>query len=410
MTLTVRTIDTLKPTPGHRVEYPDADVSGLALRVTPQGSKSWTLRYRLAGGRSGRLRRLTLGAYPAVGLAAARTAARKALGHVAVSGTDPAAAKQAARQGETFADLAKDYLKFHAKRHKRSWEEDDRKINVELLPHWRARKVKDITRRDVRALVETIAERAPITANRTLALIRKMFNYAIGADWIEANVASLIPKPGREQSRDRVLTEDEIRTVWAACEAERPSLRALTRLRLVTAQRGGELQHMAWADVDLETGWWTIPGTVTKNKMPHRVPLSPTAIDILKALQKNATADAWVFAGKTGARPLADVKHTGSRITARVKAARQAESGAVESFDFKAHDLRRTAASMMASGGIPRLTISKILNHAESGVTAVYDRHGYDPEKRAALDWWALKLQAILENKDAGKVLAFARA
>ena len=100
----------------------------------------------------------------------------------------------------------------------------------------------------------------------------------------------------------------------------------------------------------------------------------------------------------------------GSRIAARLKAARQAESGAIEPFDFKSHDLRRTAASMMASGGIPRLTISKILNHAESGVTDVYDRHGYDPEKRAALDWWALKLQAILENKDAGKVLAFARA
>jgi integrase len=353
---------------------------------------------------------LTLGAYPAVGLAAARTAARKALGHVAVSGTDPAAAKQAARQGETFADLAKDYVKFHAKRHKRSWEEDDRKINVELLPRWHARKVKDITRRDVRALVETIAERAPIAANRTLALIRKMFNYAIGADWIEANVAALIPKPGREQSRDRVLSEDEIRAVWVECEPERPALRALTRLRLVTAQRGGELQRMAWADVDLEIGWWTIPGTVTKNKMPHRVPLSPAAIDILKTLQKGTPADAWVFAGKTGARPVADVKHTGSRIAARVKAARQAKSGAVEPFDFKAHDLRRTAASMMASGGIPRLTISKILNHAESGVTAVYDRHGYDPEKRAALDWWALKLQAILENKDAGKVLAFARA
>jgi integrase len=181
---------------------------------------------------------------------------------------------------------------------------------VELLPRWRARKVKDITRRDMHALVETIAERAPITANRTLALIRKIFNHAIGADWIEANVASLIPKPGSEQSRDRVLNEDEIRTVWAACEPERP-------------------------------------------------------------------------------------------------ATRQAEGGALEPFDFKAHDLRRTAASMMASGGIPRLTISKILNHAESGVTAVYDRHGYDPEKRAALDWWALKLQAILHNNDAGKVLAF---
>jgi integrase len=76
--------------------------------------------------------------------------------------------------------------------------------------------------------------------------------------------------------------------------------------------------------------------------------------------------------------------------------------------DFRGHDLRRTAASLMASGGIPRLTISKILNHVERTVTAVYDRHSYDAEKRAALDWWALKLQAVLENK-ASTVLPFAK-
>ena len=127
----------------------------------------------------------------------------------------------------------------------------------------RIRTCDPLTRRDVRAVVETIAERAPIMANRTRALIRRMLNYPVGADWLDANVAALIPKPGREQSRDRVLSEDEIRTVWAACEPERPARRALTRLRLVTAQRGGELQHMAWTDADLETGWWTIPGTVT---------------------------------------------------------------------------------------------------------------------------------------------------
>lgn len=261
----------------------------------------------------------------------------------------------------------------------------------------------------MRALVETIAERAPVMANRTLALIRKMFNYAIGADWLEANVAALIPKPGREQSRDRVLSEDEIRAVWTACESERPALRALMRLRLVTAQRGGELQRMTWADVDLEAGWWTIPGTVTKNKMPHRVPLSPSAVTILKALQKETPADEWVFAGKTGARPIGDVKKAGRRIATRIVGAREKAGQKNPTFDFRGHDLRRTAASYMAAGGIPRLTIGKILNHAETGVTAVYDRHSYDAEKRAALDWWAIRLQAILEGKDAAKVLPFAK-
>jgi integrase len=88
----------------------------------------------------------------------------------------------------------------------------------------------------------------------------------------------------------------------------------------------------------------------------------------------------------------------------------QAEAAATFTVeDFRGHDLRRTAASFMASGGIQRLTISKILNHVERGVTRVYDRHSYDPEKRAALDWWGTKLQAILENKDGAKVLPFAK-
>ena len=87
----------------------------------------------------------------------------------------------------------------------------------------------------------------------------------------------------------------------------------------------------------------------------------------------------------------------------------QAEAAATFTVgDFRGHDLRRTAASYMASGGIPRLTISKILNHVERSVTAVYDRHSYDAEKLAALQWWDARLNAIIANTDAGKVLPFA--
>src|SRR5439155_14855370 len=137
-------------------------------RVTLNGAKTWTVRYRVQGGRRGRLRRLTLGSYPTVTLAKARKAATNALGQVATTHTDPATTKQTARLGETFGDLAKDYLARHAKRHKRSWRDDERTLEAELLPAWRSRKVKDISRRDVRALIEPIADRgAPIMANRT---------------------------------------------------------------------------------------------------------------------------------------------------------------------------------------------------------------------------------------------------
>ena len=149
---------------------------------------------------------------------------------------------------------------------------------------------------------------------------------------------------------------------------------------------------MRWQDVDLAAGWWTLPATSSKNKLSHRVPLAPSVVTLIETVQKTAAKDAvFVLAGARGKR-------------------QQSEAAATFTVsDFRGHDLRRTAASIMASGGIPRLTISKILNHVERNITAVYDRHSYDPEKRAALDWWDVKLHAILDSKDSAKVLAFAR-
>lgn len=165
---------------------------------------------------------------------------------------------------------------------------------------------------------------------------------------------------------------------------------AFYRLRLLTAQRGGEVVAMRWRDIDIEQDWWTIPAAGSKNKLAHRVPLTASAVSIVAALLATAKADEdYVLAGARGKR-------------------QQAEAAALLTVDdFRGHDLRRTAASFMASAGIPRLTISKILNHVERTVTAVYDRHSYDPEKRVALEWWAGRLLAIVKDEERGKVLPF---
>ena len=148
---------------------------------------------------------------------------------------------------------------------------------------------------------------------------------------------------------------------------------------------------MQWSDVDLKSGWWTIPASVAKNKLGHRVPLSPTAIDIIAALKpEKGEAKGFVLVGARGRR-------------------QQSEAAATFTLsDFRGHDLRRTAASLMAGGGVSRLVISRILNHVERGVTAIYDRHSYDAEKAAALTWWDVKLTAILGNKTA-TVLPFSK-
>ena len=170
-----------------------------------------------------------------------------------------------------------------------------------MLPVWRHRRVVDLQRRDVRELVERKARTAPIQANRVLQRISAMLTFAVDQDWIESNPAWRIKKPGRERSRDRVLTRDELRELWAALhetEATNPdgtpkprlsqTLNDMLIVMLLTAQRRGEVCTMRWQDVDLVTGWWMIPAESSKNADPHRVPLTPMVLEIL---ERRAEAD-----------------------------------------------------------------------------------------------------------------------
>jgi integrase len=420
MALTDRHLRALRPGPA-AVEEWDGQQRGLIVRVLPSGRIEFAIRYRIHGKR----RRLKLGEYPAVTLATARKRARHAQSAID-NGEDPARDRQAAKAAptDTVKALAKDYLKKHARKFKRSADEDERLLNVDVLPKWGERSVRELTRRDVRTLIDGIVERgAPVMANRVLALVRKVLNFAVDHDWIEANPAARITKPTREVSRERVLTDDEIHRLWRVLEhfpttAERPApgrkgskgkkddplcpvspaLAALLKVRLLTGQRGGELVRMKWVDVDLSGGWWTIPAGDTKNGEPHRVPLVGRAKAIIQAQlpEDEASESEFVFIG------------SGASLRDRAKKAPAAIAKALR-LDFRGHDLRRTAATRMAAAGIPRDHIGKVLNHVEGGAraTRVYDRHHYDAEKRMALETWDRVLTAILEQKDTGKVLAF---
>jgi integrase len=379
------------------------------------------------------------GEYPALTLAIARERARHADAAID-DGRDPAGEQHAAkaRPTDTVAALVAEYVAKHVRVKQRGWKEEERVLNVEVLPAWKARSVQELTRRDVRALVAPIVDRgSPIMANRVLAVVRRMLSYGIRNDWLDANPASLIDKPGREVSRERVLTDDELRRLWRLlCRqpttAERaapgrtrstgtpddpicpvaPALADAIKLRLLTAQRGGEVIKMRWQDVDLKTGWWTIPGECAKNGRAHRVPLVRDAIALIKAQQKDHDdqhekddeskdddTSEFVFVG-SGASVRDRAKKAPSRIARVLK------------FDFRGHDLRRTAATSMAEAGVPRQHISAVLNHVEGGasVTRVYDRYSYDAEKRRALETWARKLRAIVKQSEPGKLLRFGTA
>ena len=240
-------------------------------------------------------------------------------------------------------------------------------------------------------------------ANRIRATLRKMFNWDILNEIVETNPVYLVPVPARDRRRDRILTEHEIKTVWKALDKEvkeaqksHRKRQAITagslKLRLLTGQRGGEVMSMEWNEID--GNWWTIPGNKTKNGLTHRVPLTPFALRIIEEMKffaegtgkKKRPLSQFVFPSPIGDAPMANPQKALERIHAATGVA------------FRGHDLRRTAASMMTGMGIPRLTVSKILNHVEQGVTAVYDRHSYDKEKREALEEWGKRLMLIVSE------------
>ena len=391
MRLTDKGVAALKPK-AQRYEAWEDGRTGLGVRVSPQGRKTWVYMYRF----DGKARRMGLGTYPTVGLASARVKHAKAKA-LLDKGIDPGAQQvarnQAERSAETVADLIEEYLEKWARPRKRSAHEDERQLRKDVLPVWGKRKAKDITRRDVITLLDAIAERgSPIQANRTLAVIRKMFNFAISRDIVDATPVAMVKAPAKENQRDRVLSADEIRTLWTGLDASPMSggVKLALKLQLATAQRKGEIAGAALSEFDDDV--WTIPANRSKNGQSHRVPLSPLAQDLIKQACAVNGDSPWLFPAPSCDRPIRphSINHALYRAVPDI---------GLE--NVTPHDLRRTAASGMTALGVPRLTVSKILNHVETGVTAVYDRHGYDNEKRHALEAWASRLEEIVSGKPA---------
>jgi integrase len=206
---------------------------------------------------------------------------------------------------------------------------------------------------------------------------------------------------GEEKSRDRVLSREELRELWTALhqtgaeDAEGKPLPRLSKtlndafiVMLLTAQRSGEVCRMRWQDVDIESGWWTIPAEASKNHDPHRVPLTAWVLELLKRRKVGGDNNRYVFSN-----------HRHTAVSARAKKAASTLSRGL-SFEFRAHDLRRTASSFMGEAGADRFHIAYVLNHrsvTHNTVTAIYDRYRYDKEKRAALDKWAVFLREAAE-------------
>ncbi|WP_025324474.1 tyrosine-type recombinase/integrase [Deferrisoma camini] len=367
--------------------YEVREPGGLGLWVYPSGRKTWMYTYTVGG----RKFRLKIGEYPRVGLAEARKLVVAAKADIA-QGINPQLAtrrkrQEMKRQGLTVRDLVRAYIERWAKPRKRSWAEDQRRLKADVVRAWGHRPASEITRADVRELLDEVLERGPYAANRLFATMRRMFNWAVEVDLLPASPCWQVRMPAQEQPRERVLTPAEIRAFWWGLEGfshvrgdaflPRDSVRRALRVLLLTAQRPGEVSALPWAEVEGE--WWTIPGERTKNRKTHRVPLTPLVLELL-----GEPGGEWVFPGRAKPITPTDLGHAIQQYRRLTGVER-----------FTPHDLRRTAASGMASLGVPRLVIRQVLNHTDPTVTAVYDRHSYDREKREALEAWERRVREI---------------
>lgn len=397
--LTVAAIERFKPPGRGRREVWDDVVAGLGLRITENGARSFFWLGRIRG--RGQLVRVTLGPYPAVTLAKARVEAREAL-HMAMRGEDPREPrrKRAKEALQTFESVAKSYVDRYVRRDQklRTADELEARINRHLVKTWGKRPIGEITRSDVRDLLnELVDDGMGVGANRVFAAARGLFNWALGEDLIAASPCIGVAAPKPENRRERVLAEAEIRAIWqAAGEIPSEIFGRFARMLFATAQRRSEVAGMRWDSIDRERNEWTIASEGYKSKRVHVVPLTPLALEILDDCKPIEDCP-YVFSSN-GKTPISGFNSAKQQLDEKIGEHTAAGDGApVEPWIF--HDVRRTAASAMTGLGIPRFIVERVLGHADRTLAATYDRYDYLAEKRDALERWGKKLREIVGAK-----------
>jgi integrase len=404
--LTIKALENLKPA-GRRREVSDGGIPGLYLVIQPSGKQSWAYRYRF----NGRPRKWTIGSCPAIDLKTARELAREALRKVA-AGADPCTEKKVAKAAAlipTGLDLIETvtsrFVAQHAKRKLKpaTAAEIERLVGREIVGPWRGRRLSQITRADIHDLLDGIVARgSPVTANRTLAWLRRMSSWAVERGLIEVSPCPGIRAPAAETSRDRILSDAELAAVWLAADGLETPYNAFVKLLILTGARRSEVAGMMWREIDFDAKLWTLPGVRAKNATEYQIPLSDSAAQILQVLPRIADNSDLVFT-LSGRVPIRGFHNIKTRVDDLMPACPP----------WTLHDLRRTFASGCAKLGIAVHVVEAALNHRSGsirGIAAVYNRYSYDAEKRAATAAWARHVQTIVTGEAAANIVELAKA
>jgi integrase len=387
---------------GARAEYRIAGARNLVLRVSANGTKSWLFLYADPDTRS--RRKVQMGHFPVITLAVARARCLR-LNADLTEGKCPRPARMATL---TFAILAEDYLREHAKIARRigpgSWTAEVRRIlNAEILPAFGSVPADAVTRTMVAGAVEAVARRGSFSiADKVLGIVRSIYRWAVGTGRADRDPTTGLAKRNTGRPRARVLNDAEIRSLWGAIDDGGLSLAVMDalRLQLLLGVRIGEAIGASRSEIDLAARTWTIPGARTKSGRQLQLPLPPLAHGILQAAMGRSARSDWLYPSRDKTRPI----HAKSGMRAM---ARLCERAGIE--DASTHDLRRTAATRLGEADIPEGIIARILNHSPASVTGKHYNHSRNFAAMArALAAWDAEVGRIISAEHGERVVVSA--
>jgi integrase len=388
--------------PSGRVEYHDALVPGLALRVSSFGHRAYVLIARFPAHPRNPTRR-ALGQHGELTLDQAREKARAWLALLR-KGVDPkvqearerAAAQRS--QANSFRVVAADFLQYHAAKLVKA-KEIRRIIETEFVRRWGARPAIDIMPDEVAAVIRQIAKQTPAMAHISLGYLSRMYSWAIGQHTYgitSSPTERLRPTEliGKLVARERVLTDDELRRVWEAAGLQAYPFGSIVQMLILSAQRLNEVAQLSWSEIDLDKRLATIASTRMKGSRPHEIPLAPKALALLQDLPRFPRGD-YVFTTTSGQKPFAGF--------AKAKRRLDEWSGVT---GWVLHDLRRTARTHFSALPVQDLVCELVIAHARPGLHQVYDLHRYRDEKLECLRLWEARLCHIVAPPPPADVVA----
>ena len=414
--LTEPALERLKAPADGRTEYGDTVVPGLMLRVTSGGQLSWSVLYKVRGegglstktGRplKGKQRRITLGAYPIMGVKKAREAAIDVL-EKSVAGTDARAVRDSGlvvRLASTVEAVARRFIEQDAKPNIESWSKIERALEMHVLPHWGGRPISDIRRRDVHDLLDRYVAQGKIgTASDVRKHLSRLFNWAIDREIISESPLAGLKRKDLQYKADagRALTDDELRAIWRAADRMTYPFGPYFKLMILTGQRRNEWADAKHSEVCPKRKVLEVPKARFKGRRDHVVPLSPLAWLIFETMPKWNGKDPFVFSTQAGEVPISGFSKAKTYLDELATEELKLLLGDNEAVltDYRIHDFRVTCESRLADLGFNQDVRDAVLGHAKVGLQRTYNKHDYADDKRRALEAYAEHIMGVVSEQ-----------